>query len=354
MVKCPRCGHQNLPNFPQCSSCGASLSGDPGLPPAFAPAPVGGGDEYARLIASRAAATRRNRAIWAVVGLVALTAVGVVWFRDYNQKAGRQVKLDFFERWADLDKRETGAFYNCVMASEVDMNMFNTADQVQQRVESAYFTQQKTFSDHLLTECVPKIERTRQAFGGLHDAPAELAAPLAKYQAVLAKLQSGIEEYAEKIKGRQGTKDVDQLIQDAGGAWHAGARTPDAIAFEKFMHCAVPGLAKMKDVQQMLEYLADVCYKKDPVAFMERVRKDCGPLLTTPDPRATPSKTWKLSQQRFFEQDARQMQAWEGCGKRSRKGKKSEDLASFLVGVGEYMEARTEMVKAARSIKDQS
>ena len=94
--------------------------------------------------------------------------------------------------------------------------------------------------------------------------------------------------------------------------------------------------------------------KKDPVAFMDRVRKDCGPLLTNPDPRATPSKTWKLSQQRFFEQDARQMQAWEGCGKRSRKGKKTEDLANFLVGVGEYMEARTEMVKAARSIKDQS
>jgi hypothetical protein len=120
------------------------------------------------------------------------------------------------------------------------------------------------------------------------------------------------------------------------------------------MHCAVPGLAKMKDAQQMLEYLADACYKKDPVPFMDRVRKDCGPLLSNADARAAPSKTWKLSQQRFYEQDARQLQAWEGCGKRSRKGKKTEDLAGFLLTVGEYMEVRVAVVKAARAIKDRA
>jgi hypothetical protein len=312
-------------------------------------------DEYARLMQARAAAQRRNRTVYALVAAVAMVAVGVVWYRDYAQKGKRQETLDYFERWADMEKRETGAFFNCVMASEVDMNLFATADQVQQRVESAYFTQQKTFSEHLLTECIPKIERARQAFGGLRDAPPDLAAALQKYQAALPKLQSAIEEYAEKIKGRQGTKDIDQLIQETGNAWHAGGPpTPQSVAFEKFMHCAIPGLARMKDTQQMLEYLADVCYKKDPVGFMDRVRKDCGPLLTATDGRATPSRTWKLSQQRFYEQDARQLQAWEGCGKRSRKGKKVEDLASFLVAVGDYMEARVAVVQAARAVKDRA
>jgi hypothetical protein len=353
MVKCPRCGHDNLPSFPSCSRCGASLVADPpGAAPPAGGAPV---DEYARLMQTRAAAQRRTRTVYAIVAAAAVVAGGVVWYRDYAQKGKRQEKLDYFERWADLEKRETGAFFNCVMASEVDMNLFANADQVQQRVEAAYFTQQKTFSDHLLTECIPKIERTRQAFAGLHDAPAELAPALQKYQAALPKLQSSIEEYAEKIKGRQGVKDVDQLIQEMGSAWHAGgAPTPEAVAFEKFMHCAIPGLARMKDAQQMLEYLADACYKKDPVAFMDRVRKDCGPLLTANPGRPTPSRTWKLSQQRFYEQDARQLQAWEGCGRRSRKGKKTEDLASFLIAVGEYMEARVDVVKAAREIKDRA
>jgi hypothetical protein len=354
MVKCPRCGHQNLPSFSTCSGCGNPLAGGgpearPGGPTA---APPAGGDDYVRLMAARGAAQRRTRSLWGVIVLVALVAGGVVWYRDYVQKQQRQAKLDFFERWADLEKRETGAFFNCVMASEVDMNLFSTADQVQQRVESAYFTQQKTFSDHLLTECVPKIERVRQAFAGLSNPPGEMAEGIAKYQAILPRLQTAIEEYAEKIKGRQSVKDVDQLIQEVGGVWHAGgAPSPEGIAFEKFMHCAVPGLARMKDTQEMLEYLADACYKKDPVAFMDRVRKECGPLLSAPDPRATPSKTWKLSQ-RFYEEDARQLQAWEGCGRRSRKGKKVEDLAAFLLAVGDYMEARVVVVKAARAIKD--
>jgi hypothetical protein len=357
MVKCPRCGHQNLPSFATCSRCGTNLGGagpDARLPPQAMGAPPGG-DEYARLMASRAAAGRRNRGIYGIVLIAALGAGGFVWYRDYSQKKGRQDKLDAFERWAELDKRETGAFFSCVMASEVDMNLVQNAGQIQQRVESAYFTQQKTFSDHLLTECVPKIERARQAFGGLREIPPEFAAPVQKYTEVLPKLQSSIEDYAEKIKGRQSVKDVDQLVQDYGGVWHSGgAPTAESVAFEKFMHCAVPGLAKMKDTQEMLEFLADACYKKDPVAFMDRVRKDCGPILSsvTAGAKAVPSATWKLTQKKFYEEEARQLRAWESCGKRSRKGKKAEELSSFLVATGEYMEVRTGVVKTAREIKD--
>jgi hypothetical protein len=355
MVKCPRCGHENLPSFPTCSRCNSALPGAVGpgarVPPGTAMAGPPD-DDYGRLMASRGAAARRNRLAFAAAAVVALLAGGTIWYRDYAQKGARQEKLDTFERWAEMEKRETGAFFNCVMASEVDMNLFSSADQVQQKVESAYFTQQKTFSELLLTDCVPKIERARQAFAGLHDPPAELAEPLSRYQAALSRLQSGIEEYAEKIKGRQGLKDVDQLIQETGNAWHAGGPTPEAIAFEKFLHCAIPGLAKMKDTQQMLEFMADACYKKDPVVFMDHVRKDCGPILTNVDAKGAPSKTWKLSQQRFLETDARQMDAWDKCAKRARKGKKTEDLASFLLAVGDYMSARTAVVKAARDIKE--
>jgi hypothetical protein len=275
------------------------------------------------------------------------------WWTGRKTSGAMQEKLNFFERWAELEKRETGAFFNCVMASEVDMNLFNTADQVQQRVESAYFTQQKTFSDHLTTECVPKIERARSAFASLKETPAEFAPPLAKYQDVLPQLQNGIEEYAEKIKGRQGVKDVDQLIQEMGGAWHQGGKpTPEAVAYEKFLQCGIPGLGKLKDTQALLMFMKEACFDKDPVAFMDRVRKDCGPLLSSPQGSA-PSKTWKVTQ-KFMEEDARELRAWESCGKRSRKGKKVEDLATFLKSVGDYMEARTGVVKVARDIRGSS
>jgi hypothetical protein len=312
-------------------------------------------DEYARQVAAREAVRKRNRMIVVAIGVMVAVALGFLQWKERNRKAAAQDKLRTFEAWAEIEKRETGSFWNCVMASEVDVGMFTKAEQFQQRIESAYFTQQKNFADYLTTECVPKIERARQAFGGLRDAPAELAGPFEKYRTALPKLQSGLEDYAEKIQKRGSVKDADQLIQETGNAWHSTPDpTPEAVAFEKFLYCAVPGLAKMKDAQVLLEFLADQCFKKDPVAFMDKVRADCGSLLNVADkeakvnPKSVP--TWKTTHKLFFEEDARQLQAWESCGKRSRKGKKKEDLENFLLAVNDYMAARAGVASAARDI----
>ncbi len=328
----------------------------PGAAPGAAPG-IDSVEEYARQMAAREAIRRRNRMI---IGAIVIVVAGFVIFKqvqDRRRKAAVQDKLNFAERFVELEKRETGAFWSCVMASEVDIGMFQKGEQFQQRIESAYFTQQKTFSDYLTTECIPKIERARQAFGGLRDAPDELAGPIEKYREALPKLQAGLENYAENIKKRGTTKDTDQLIQELGTTWHTTYElTPETAAYEKFLYCAIPGLAKMKDAQEVLVYMSDECYKKDPVAFMDRVRKDCGPLLVVTDkeakvdPKSVP--TWKTSRKLFVEEDMRQLQAWESCSKRSRKGKKKEDLEQFLTAVNEYMAARAGVATAARHIEE--
>jgi hypothetical protein len=352
MVSCPKCGHQNLPSATTCSQCGTTL---PAAVPTGAPI-SDAAEEYARQMAAREAIRKRNRMI---VGAIAVVIIGFVVYKqmqDRNRKAAAQDKLNFAEKFVELEKRETGAFWNCVMASEVDIGMFQKGEQFQQRIESAYFTQQKTFADYLITECVPKIERARQAFGGLRDAPAELAGALEKYRESLPKLQSGMEDYSEKLKARGGTKDTDQLIQELGTAWHTSDLNAETAAYEKFLYCAIPGLAKMKDGQEVLEFMSDQCFKKDPVAFMDRVRKDCGPMLVVADkeakvdPKSVP--TWKNSRKQFVEEDMRQLQAWESCGKKSRKGKKKEDLEQFLMGVNDYMAARSGVAAAARGIQE--
>jgi hypothetical protein len=121
------------------------------------------------------------------------------------------------------------------------------------------------------------------------------------------------------------------------------------VAFEKFMVCAIPDLDKKKDIQAVLEFLADVC-KKDPVPFMTKVRNDCGALVqkVDKDAKPAPSKTFKANTKKFYEEQQRQLQAWEWCGKKSRKGKKVLDLEAFLLATGDYMEARNEVVKTAR------
>jgi hypothetical protein len=307
-----------------------------------------GMDEYQRLMAERASAQRRNRLVMGTVVTVAVVAGGIWWTKEKKKAEAAQVILDAGGRFAERDKTEMGAFWNCVTSSEVDVGSFASADQIQQRIESAYFTQQKTFSDHLTTECVPKMERARQVLSALSsEMPDELKAPFDKYVATLPRMQSGIEAYAEKVKGRGATKDVDQSIQEVGGAFTAEV-TPESAAFEKFMVCAIPDLDKKKDIQGVLEFLADIC-KKDPVKFMTGVREKCGGLVqnVSKEGKAEPSKTFKANTKKFVEEDQRQLQAWEYCAKRSRKGKKVLDLEEFLTAASDYIESRGEVGKTA-------
>ena len=315
----------------------------------FGAAPPGM-DEYQRLMADRAAAAKRKRLMFTVVAIAALGGGGYFYKRDADKKKAAQAILDAAGRFAERDKSEMGSFWNCTLSSEVDVGQFNSADQIQQRVESAYFTQQKTYSDHLTTECVPKLEGARGTLGGLlTDAPEALKPPLEKYVAALPAMQRGLESYAEKLKTRGAVKDVDGAIQEIGGAFTAEP-TPESVAFEKFMACAIPDLDKKKDLQTLLQDLADTC-KKDPVPFMTKVRSDCGNLVQNvdKDSKPLPGKTFKANTKKLVEEDnSRLLGAWEYCGKRSRKGKKQIDLEDFLLATSDYMEARSEVVKTAR------
>ena len=312
-------------------------------------APPPGMDEYQRLMAERAGAQKRKRTIFLVVAVAAVAGGAYFYKKDLDKKKSAQLILDAGGRFAERDKADMGQFWNCVMGTEVDVGMFSNADMIQQRVESAYFTQQKTYSDHLTTECVPKLEAARGAISGLvADVPPALRPPLEKYVASLPKMQEGLETYAEKLKTRGATKDVDQSIQEVGTAFTAEP-TAESVAFEKFLVCAIPDLDKKKDIQEVLQFLADTC-KKDPVAFMTKVRSDCGPLVQNVDKDAkpAPSKTFKATVKKLSDDPSRLVDALGDCAKWSRKGKKVLDLEAFLLAAGDYMEARGELVKTAR------
>jgi hypothetical protein len=308
-----------------------------------------GMDEYHRLVAERAAAAKRKRAIYGVVLVAAVAGGGYFWKQNKDKAAKAQAVLDAGGRFAERDKSEMGAFWSCTFGNDIDVGMLANANQIQQKIEAAYFTQQKTFSEHLSTECVPKLERARGVLDGLMaEMPAELKPPLEKYVAALPRMQTGLEVYAEKIKSRGAVKDVDQSIQEVGGAFSPEA-TAESAAFEKFLVCAIPELDKKKDIQAVLEFLAETC-KSDAVTFMTRVREQCGPMVTgvDKDGKPSPSKTFKVNAKKLYEEDQRQLQAWEYCAKRSRKGKKALDLEDFLNAAGDYMEARADLVQTAK------
>jgi hypothetical protein len=307
-------------------------------------------DEYQRLIAERAAAAKKKRTLFGVVIVVALGG-GIYWWKQQKDKAGAaQSVLDSAGRFAEKDKTEMGAFWSCTFGSDIDVGMLSSAQQIQQKIEAAYFTQQKTFSEHLTTECIPKLERARGAMGALvPDMNAALKPPLEKYVGALPRMQTGLEVYAEKIKSRGAVKDVDASIMEVGAAFTADV-TPQSVAFEKFLVCAIPDLAKKKDTQEVLQYLFETCKKGDPVAFMGRVREQCGSLVTNVDANAkpAPSKTFKATAKKLADAPERLGDAFGDCAKWSRKGKKALDLEDFLTAAGDYMEARGELVQTAR------
>jgi hypothetical protein len=307
-------------------------------------------DEYQRLIAERAGAQKRKRMIFGVVLVVALGAGGYWWKQQKDKAAGAQRILDAAGRFAEKDKTEMGAFWSCTFGSDIDVGMLSSAQQIQQKIEGAYFTQQKTFSDHLTNECVPKLESARGAMGGLGvEMAPELKPALDKYVGALPRMQTGLEVYADKIKSRGATKDVDTSMQEVGAAFTADV-TPQSVAFEKFLVCAIPDLGKKKDTQEVLQYLFETCKKGDPVAFMGRVREQCGPLVQNVDANAkpSPSKTFKATVKKLADAPERLGDAFADCAKWSRKGKKALDLEDFLNAAGDYMEARGELVQTAR------
>jgi len=363
MASSASCTHVPLDGSATCPRCGANIAPTPGVRVqariglavrtgllAGSMGGAGGIEEYQRQMAERAAKQKRNKMIGAVVVLGGLGVGGFFWMGERKKAAQAQVVLEAGGQFAEKDKAEAGAFWNCVTSSEVDVGNFKGVDEIQMRIESAYFTQQKTFSEHLTTECVPKIERARSALGALaSDFPPDMKPALDKYLATLPKLQAGMESYAEKVKGRGVLKDVDASIQEIGGLFSPEPTAP-STAFEKFLVCAIPDLDKKKDIQEVLEFLATTC-KTDPVKFMTRVRETCGPLVQNvnkDDAKGSPSKTFKANAKKFYEEDQRQLQAWEWCGKKSRKGKKVLDLEAFLTAASDYIEARGEVVKTAR------
>jgi hypothetical protein len=307
-------------------------------------------DEYQRLIAERAAAAKKKRTMFGVLIVVALGAGGYWWKQQKDKTTAAQNVLDAAGRFAEKDKTEMGGFWSCAFGSDIDVGMLNSAQQIQQKIEGAYFTQQKTFSEHLTTECVPKLERARATMGALvAEMTPELKPSLEKYVGALPRMQTGLEVYAEKIKSRGAVKDVDGSIQEMGAAFTPDP-TPQSVAFEKFLVCAIPDLGKKKDTQEVLQYLFETCKKGDPVAFIGRVREQCGPLVTNVDANAkpVPSKTFKATLKKLADAPERLGDAFADCAKWSRKGKKALDLEDFLAAAGDYMEARGELVQTAR------
>ena len=325
-----------------CARCGANLPGAVN-------------DPIAGLAAEQARARKRTRVIYSSIAVIGLTALAAFAVRDRMNKAAVGQRLQWLDAWAEKDKAEVGSLWNCLTQSNVPLDSFATAAQVQAKVEQAADVQPKTFAEHLRVECGPLGERVVAAFATTDAVPTEFQPGFAAYKAALPKFKDGIATFAERLDTLVEGSDLAAKLQAAGEAWHSVEKpTIESVAFERFLQCAVPSIGRLKDAQSLLQTLAEECYKKDASAFMQGVQEKCGGLLLNPALSVSPSATYKASMTKFYEPEQRMLQAWQDCVRKGRKGGRENNLTQFLHAFAEYMEARVQIARAAKAMKDAS
>jgi hypothetical protein len=269
---------------------------------------------------------------WAVVAL-ALSC--------HRQPTAADAGRELATRWADVD-RAGRPFWTCLLAREVELGAMQNGQQIRRLVEQAYESAEKTFADQVLGKCLPALKVWRAQ--ALPDA-GQLRDSAARYAASLANIEAALRVYGERLKGRVATE-IDEEMGEKARAWHAAARpTPASIAYDRFLRCAIPSLDTLASGQAVYDYLAKQCFEQNPLPFVERVRKECGPLLEESGERA--ARGYQATWRRLRDPEGRQAQSWDGCTDLAREQRGMSDASELVAALEQYLPARRALVGTA-------
>ena len=212
-----------------------------------------------------------------VAGVVVVGVLGFFVVRAMQTQKTREMHAAVIKQFADIEKEEvTGKFWACLFGPGIDPAMFPNNLALSQRLDSAFATDPKNFPARVREECTPKAIDAKHRVEGI-TAPPEYAEPLKAYAASLQGLSEAFDAWAKVAPSHVAEKMVGQKVETDGAAWHAfQSGKPDAgvIAYDHFLHCAVPGIDKMKDGQALVEFLFNSVQGSEvPRAAAERVRQ---------------------------------------------------------------------------------
>jgi hypothetical protein len=280
-----------------------------------------------------------------VVAVLLVGGVGFVMFRSMQQRKQKEVHANVMKQFADIEKDEViGKFWACLFGPNVDPGQFPNNLALAQRVEMAFTTDPKNFPTKVREECTPKAIDARHKVESI-SAPSEYDAPFKKYEASLTELSTSFDEWAKLAPSHMEERLMGQKVATDGAAWHAfagGKPGADVIAYDRFFHCAIPTLDKMKDGQAVVEYLYKQC--KDP-KYLDHLSNDCSKEVTTEGvpQAATPGFNKTVGK---LAGDDRELSAFNSCLHKSRASKRTDDSE----GIGKAWVAYMEAGRAVREV----
>jgi hypothetical protein len=275
---------------------------------------------------------------WLVVGVIAVAAIGFFVYRSMQAQKTREMHVAVMNQFQDIEKNEVvGKFWACLLGAGVDPAMFPNNLALSQRLEGAFGTDPKNYPAKVREECTPKAIDAKHKIEGM-TAPAMYDTALKGYAKSLADLSAAFDSWSKLAPAHLAEREVGAKVGTFGAAWHSfagGKPGNDVVAYDRFLHCAVPGVDKMKDGQALVEFLFKQC--KDQ-KYLDRLQNECGKEVTTEGTVQLPTAGFKTAVSKLAADD-RELSAFDDCLRKGRKAKRSDDSEEVGRAWLAYMEA---------------
>lgn len=273
-----------------------------------------------------------------VGGVIAVGVIGFFVYRSLETQKTREMHANVMKQFADIEKDEVvGKFWTCLFGPGVDPGAFPNNLALGMRLDGAFATDPKTYPEKVREECTPKAIDAKHKVESIN-APPVYADAFKAYEASLQQLSQAFDDWAKIAPSHVAEKMVAQKVDADGAAWHQfqeGKPTPEVIAYDRFLHCAVPGIDKMKDGQAEVEFLFNSC--KDP-KYLDHLQNDCGKEVTAEGVMQAPTPGFKATLAKL-QADDREQSAFDHCLHKSRAAKRSDDSEAVGKAWMAYMDA---------------
>jgi hypothetical protein len=246
----------------------------------------------------------------------------------------------------DTAKRGANDFLRCLAEDEPGLDLWRKKDDFLRIIITKHY---RGMADRMRYQCLPALAKFGSSLKTDRDPPDPLVTALNRYKDVLKRVEERADRFVQKSVVRAEDEQAFHAIARAAIEWAEAPVPAQPAPFERFFVCAVPGLPTMKeDGKELYQFFSHTCFHGDPVGFMTRIRRDCGPALRGAAVSPANGASDPLSARRFHGNPGFMRLLWEACAKEAYKvWISNDDGDDVLKSLSDLRDAGSQLVVAA-------
>ena len=252
--------------------------------------------------------------------------IGFFVYRSMQTQKMREMHVAVMNQFQDIEKDEVvGKFWACLLGAGVDPAIFPEQPGAVGRIEGAFGADPKNYPTKVREECTPKAIDAKHkvecitAPGGRttrRSRNTPRASPIWRRRSTPGRRSRRRTSRRREVGAKVGTD---------GAAWHSfagGKPANDVVAYDRFLHCAVPGVDKMKDGQALVEFLFKQCKDREvsrPARTASAARRSPTETAAIGDTKDSRPPSGKLAA------DDRELSAFDDCLRKAARASARDD-----------------------------